>query len=291
MDQINKKVKVLHIITRFICGGADENTLLTVNGLDKNRYEVHLMIGKTYEDKMIAQLSPDIRLIKIPEMGREISPLKDLAALFHIYRIMNSERYDIIHTHTSKAGFIGRLAAKLSHSGHVVHGVHTIPFADILQPQYNRLFLGLERFAARFTDIFISVGEDLMTRYIEAGVGEIGKYHVVYSGMNIGHFEKALLMGSEEKGNIRKEMGVTDNALCIGIVSRLEPGKGFNFFSSIVSRIVAHNGDIRFVVVGDGSLRSQLVNEMREKNLEKNVVFVGFRDDIANVMGGGGGSI
>ena len=152
-----KKIKVLHAITRFICGGADENTLFTVNGLDKERYEVHLMIGNTYEETMIKRLKKDVNLIKITDMVREISPLQDLKALLAMYRIIRSEKYDIMHTHTSKAGFLGRMAAHMGGTSHIVHGVHTIPFADVLQPRYNRFFLFLEKFAARFTHVFISV--------------------------------------------------------------------------------------------------------------------------------------
>ena len=150
MGDSSKRIKVLHVITRFIGGGADENTLFTVNGLDKSRYDVHLMIGNTYDQAMIDRLDRAVRLIKIAEMGREISPLKDMKALMLIRAHMTSEGYDIIHTHTSKAGFLGRTAAHLCGVSNIIHGVHTIPFGDVLRPRYNWLFLLLEKVLQEF---------------------------------------------------------------------------------------------------------------------------------------------
>lgn len=279
-----KKIKVLHAITRFICGGADENTLFTVNGLDKDRYEVHLMIGNTYEETMIKRLLPDVSLIKITDMVREISPMQDLKALLAMYRIIRSERYDIMHTHTSKAGFLGRLAAYLGGTSHIVHGVHTIPFADVLQPRYNGFFMFLERFAARFTNVFISVGEDLKQRYLDAGIGVPEKYHTVYSGMDLAPFDEAKKMAEDEKRRIRKEMGITDGERCVGIVSRLEPGKGFNFFPAIIEEVVRDYPHVKFIVVGDGSMREALRSEVQEKSLEDHVSFAGFREDVARII-------
>lgn len=275
---------MLHIITRFIRGGADENTLLTVNGLDSSRYEVHLMIGNTYDERMIGRLSPSVRLIKIKEMGREISPVKDLEALLSIYRIIREEKYHILHTHTSKAGFLGRLAARLAGTAHIIHGVHTIPFADVLQPQYNGFFLLLEKFAASFTHLFIAVGEDLKRRYIEAGVGAPERYRTVYSGMDLEEFNRAAQMDDREKKTLRSEIGITDGEMCVGIVSRLESGKGFNFFTRIIEEIVRSYPHVRFIVVGDGSLKGQLTNEIAQRKLDDKVSFIGSREDIARII-------
>lgn len=280
----SRKIKVLHIITRFICGGADENTLFTVNGLDKSRYEVHLMIGNTYEKKMTERLTPDVNLIHIDDMVRKVSPLKDLRALYQIYRIVKKERYDIMHTHTSKAGFLGRLAARLGGVTHIIHGVHTIPFYDVLQPQYNRFYLSLERFAASFTNQFIAVGEELKSQYIREGVGSADQYHIVYSGMDLEPFETARQMSDEERKSLRKDFGFGNGDTVVGIVSRLEPGKGFNFFSSIVEKIVQASPDVKFLVVGDGSLRKSLEREVNAKNLQNNIVFAGQREDVARVI-------
>ncbi len=280
----SRKIKVLHIITRFICGGADENTLFTVNGLDKSRYEVHLMIGNTYEKKMTERLTPDVNLIHIDDMVRKVSPVKDLRALYQIYRIIKKEKYDIMHTHTSKAGFLGRIAARLGGVTHIIHGVHTIPFYDVLQPQYNRFFLSLERFAARFTNLFIAVGEELKSQYIREGVGSPEQYHIVYSGMDLESFEMARQMSEEERRALRSDFGFGNGDTVVGIVSRLEPGKGFNFFSSIVEKVVHASPEVKFLVVGDGSLRGSLEREVKAKNLQNNIVFAGQREDVARVI-------
>jgi glycosyltransferase involved in cell wall biosynthesis len=284
LDSRIDRIKVLHIITRFICGGADENTLYTVNGLDKERYDVHLMIGNTHEDKMIARLDPSVRLIKNINMGREISPVKDFRAFVQIYRTITTEKYDILHTHTSKAGFLGRLASRLARTPHIIHGVHTIPFADVLQPKYNGFYLFLERFAGSFTDLFISVGDDLKLRYVREGVGSPERYHTVYSGMDLELFDRALAMSGDDRVSLRKEVGLSDGETCVGIVSRLEPGKGFNFFPDIVQEVVKRHRHARFLVVGDGSLKENLFQEIKERKLQENVIFAGFREDVARFI-------
>jgi glycosyltransferase involved in cell wall biosynthesis len=284
LESRNNRIKVLHIITRFICGGADENTLYTVNGLDKERYDVHLMIGNTHEDRMIARVSPSVKLIKNMNMVREISLAKDIAALMQIYRTIKREKYDILHTHTSKAGFLGRIASRMGRTPHIIHGVHTIPFADVLQPNYNGFYLSLEKFAGRFTDLFISVGDDLKLRYIKEGVGSPERYHTVYSGMDLELFDRALRMSQEEKIALRNEVGLSDGETCVGIVSRLEPGKGFNFFPDIVDEVVKRHNHVRFLVVGDGSLKDSLFEEISRRKLKDNVIFAGFREDVAKFI-------
>ncbi|MDQ7824746.1 MAG: glycosyltransferase [Candidatus Eremiobacteraeota bacterium] len=284
MENQGRKLKVLHIITRFICGGADENTLFTVNGLDKARYEVHLMIGSIFEDLMVNRLDEDVKLLTIREMGREVAPFKDLQALFKIYSLIAKEKYDIVHTHTSKAGFIGRLAAKMAGTPCIVHGVHTIPFTDVLQPRYNGFFLLLERWAARYTRIFISVGNDLKERYLSHGIGRPECYRTVYSGMDLELFERAAKMDREEIAALRREFGIRNGEQCVGIVSRLEPGKGFNFFAELVEAVVSRTGKVKFVVVGDGSLKARLLAEVKARRMEEYVHFAGFRDDVAKVI-------
>jgi glycosyltransferase involved in cell wall biosynthesis len=284
LDDSSKRVKVLHVITRFIGGGADENTLFTVNGLDKSRYEVHLMIGNTYDKAMIERLDADVRLIKIADMGREISPVKDMKALLLMHSFIRREQYDIIHTHTSKAGFLGRTAAHLCGLSNIIHGVHTIPFGDVLRPRYNWFFLLLEKYAARFTRVFISVGEDLKWRYIKQGVGSPERFCTIYSGMDLEEFTRAGAMTPEELRSLRRSMGIGDDEYCVGIVSRLEPGKGFAFFPSIVEEVNRRCEKVKFLVVGDGSMRHDLLSQIREKKLQDHVVFAGFRDDVARVM-------
>jgi glycosyltransferase involved in cell wall biosynthesis len=279
-----KRTKVLHIITRFIGGGADENTLFTVNGLDKSRYDVHLMIGNTCDQAMIDRLDSRVRLITIEDMGREISPLKDMKALLLMRSMIKKERYDIIHTHTSKAGFLGRIAGHLCGCSIIIHGVHTIPFADVLQPRYNWLFLVLEKYAARFTKVFITVGEELKWRYIEKGVGSPERYCTIYSGMDLEEFSRAAAMTPGNLKELRHSLGVGDDDVCVGIVSRLEPGKGFAFFPSIVEEVIRRCKKVKFLIVGDGSMRGDLISQIGEKKLSDHVIFAGFRDDVAQVM-------
>ena len=132
-------VRVLHIITRLIVGGAQENTLLSVEGLDRlPEYEVTLITGVDNgpEGDLLERARRTTRLVIVPELGRSINPLSDVAAFYKLYRLIRTGRYHIVHTHSSKAGVLGRLAAKLAGTPIVVHTLHSLVFHDY-QPGWS----------------------------------------------------------------------------------------------------------------------------------------------------------
>src|SRR5438270_8323189 len=154
------RVKVLHVITRMIVGGAQENTLLSVEGLDAmDRYDVTLVSGVDNgpEGELLSRARRTTRLIVIPELGRSISPWADLVAFWKLYRLIHCERFQIVHTHSSKAGGLGRLAAYLAGTPVIVHTLHSLVFHDY-QPRLVSLSLRLtKRALAPITDHYISV--------------------------------------------------------------------------------------------------------------------------------------
>src|SRR5689334_23552818 len=154
------RIKVLHVITRMIVGGAQENTLLSVEGLDAmDRYEVTLVSGVDDgpEGELLSRARRTTRLIVIPELGRSISPSADPVAFWKLYRLIRRERFQIVHTHSSKAGVLGRLAAFLAGTPIIVHTLHSLVFHDY-QPRWVNLALRLtKRSLAPITDHYISV--------------------------------------------------------------------------------------------------------------------------------------
>src|SRR6185295_5792400 len=187
-------LRVLHIITRLIVGGAQENTLLSVEGLDKlSEYEVTLATGidNGPEGDLLEGARRTTRLIVIPELGRSISPFADLKAFWKLYRLIRNGRYHIVHTHSSTAGVLGRIAAKLAGTPIIVHTLHSLVFHEYQPWVVNRLWRAVKKFCAPMTDHFISVSEIISQKAIAAGIDRSEKFTTVYSGMELDWFLKA----------------------------------------------------------------------------------------------------
>jgi glycosyltransferase involved in cell wall biosynthesis len=184
--------RVLHIITRLIVGGAQENTLLTVEGLHRRpEYRVALMVGA--DDGLEGDLLPRARqggfpLLEVPEMVRSLHPAKDLIALVKITRAIRAGGYDIVHTHSTKAGLLGRLAARLAGTPIVVHTLHSLAFHRYQPRPVNLALRLMKRALAPTTDYFISVSDAVRDGALAAGIGRRDRHSTVYSGMDLDVF-------------------------------------------------------------------------------------------------------
>src|ERR671924_1286125 len=157
-----RRMRVLHMITRMIVGGAQENTLLTVQGLDRlPEYQVTLVSGvdRGPEGSLLEQARQTVDLAVIPELARSINPAADLRALVKLYRFIRRGRYHVVHTHSSKAGVLGRVAAKLAGTPIIVHTLHSLVFHDYQPWLVNRCWWALKKLCAPLTDHFISVSD------------------------------------------------------------------------------------------------------------------------------------
>jgi|SoiMethySBSTD1v2_1073268.scaffolds.fasta_scaffold236552_2 glycosyltransferase involved in cell wall biosynthesis len=279
-------IQVLHVHTRLIRGGADENTLLTVNGLDPRRYRVALAVGAGSEAAMLAKVASHVRLIEIPDMIREISPGHDLRAFQSLRRTIRAERFHIVHTHTAKAGILGRFAARAAGKPlpSIVHTLHGSTFHDALGRAAYVLYWGLEKAAAVFTDRIISVGEDLRARYLQSGVGRPGQYRVIRSGMGLTEFAAASNLGAERRAGIRRSLGVPADVPLVGKVARLERRKGHQYFLDMAELILRRVPDAHFIGLGAGVEHTALIAEVERRGLAGRVLFPGFRPDIAEVL-------
>lgn len=273
------RIKVLHILTRLIAAGADENTIYTVQGINDRYFESHLMVGA--ESEIIKEVrSRGVTVILIKPLVRNIHLIKDLMALIYIYKNIVRNRYTIVHTHTAKAGILGRIAAKLAGVPVIIHTLHGLSFHEFMPIFQKRLFILLEKLVGRFTDLYISVGENIKWKSINAGIGKANKYITIYSGMNLKKFENVKV----DVNKYKESLGIDINDLIIGTVARLEPRKGPHFFIDVISLINQEFTNFKAVIVGIGSFRKQLEKKVRLLGLEKKVIFTGFRSDIAEIM-------
>jgi glycosyltransferase involved in cell wall biosynthesis len=270
----SEPIRVLHIITRLIVGGAQENTLLSVEGLDKlPEYEATLVTGVDNgpEGDLLERARRTTRLIIVPELGRNISPLADLQAFWKLYRLIRKGRYHIVHTHSSKAGVLGRLAAKLAGTPIIVHTLHSLVFHDYQPWLVNRLWRAVKKICAPMTDHFISVSNIISQKAIAARIDRPEKFSTVYSGMELDWFLKA----KADPLAVRREFGIPEDSLVVGKIARLFPLKGHDQLMDAAPEIVRRHPGVRFFLVGDGILYEHLRSRAREAGILNNFIFAG----------------
>jgi glycosyltransferase involved in cell wall biosynthesis len=272
-----KPIRVLHIITRMIVGGAQENTLLSVEGLDRRpEYEVTLASGVDNgpEGELLSRARTTTRLVIIPELGRDISPLADLKAFWKLYRVIKRGRYHIVHTHSSKAGVLGRLAAKLAGTPFIVHTLHSLVFHEYQPWLVNRTWRVVKKVCAPVTDHFISVSSIISQKAIAAGIDRPEKFSTIYSGMELDWFLRAQVDGQA----IRREFGIPEDAPVVGKIARLFPLKGHDQLMDAAPEIVRRQPRVRFFLIGDGILYEHLRARAKEAGILDNFVFAGLID-------------
>jgi len=270
----SQPVRVLHIITRLIVGGAQENTLLSVEGLDGlPEYEVTLATGVDDgpEGDLLERARRTTRLVVVPELGRSINPLSDIAAFYKLYRLIRKGRYHIVHTHSSKAGVLGRLAAKLAGTPIIVHTLHSLVFHDYQPWAVNRLWWVVKKLCAPMTDHFISVSSIISQKAIAAGIGPPEKFTTIYSGMELDWF----LDSNVDPAAVRREFGIPEDAPVVGKIARLFSLKGHDQLLDAAPEVVRRHPDVRFFLIGDGLLYEHLRRRARKAGILDNFVFAG----------------
>ena len=273
---------MLHIITRLDRGGSAENTVLTVSGLE-GRFDVELVAGRTTSP------TPELsRLgmvkgrdwIEVPELVREIDPLKDLRALFKLYFLIRKGRFQIVHTHSSKAGALGRLAARMAGVPIVVHTPHGHVFYGYYGPLLSRLFAAVERFLALITDRIVTLTERGKWEHVRFKVAGPEKFVVVHSGVDLGPF---LEVGADP-GRTKEDLGIAPEDRVVGSLGRLVPIKGHRYLIEAAGLVLSRFRNVTFLLAGEGPLRRELEALAEGLGIAHKVVFAGHRDDEAEVI-------
>ena len=288
-----ERIKVLHIITRFDKGGSAQNTYLTLLGLKKGNFKSSLISGLSFESEMkqeeikanikdIQRLkSENIKFIKCPSLVRRINILKDLKAFFDIWRIIKKNGPLIVHTHTSKAGLLGRLAAKLAGIPIIIHTPHGHVFFGYFRPFKTKVFIILEKLAARITDKIVALTNKERDDYILFKIADEEKFAVINSGVELNKFKE---LPFNENRNFKKELGIPENSLTIGTVGRLEPVKGHEFLVKAAKHIIPKYPDSIFIFTGDGYLKQNLEKKAFDLGIKENIIFLGWRDDVPKII-------
>ena len=297
------KYKVAHIITRQDKGGSAENTLLTVLGLNKEKYDVTLIKGSTLESDMSNEersanerdlkraLDLGVKIITVDELVRRISPLNDLKAFIKLFSIIKKGKYHIVHTHTSKAGILGRWAAWLCKTPVILHTPHGHIFYGYYGKFITWIFKMIEQITGLITDRIITLTDKEKQEHIDFKIAPPEKFITIHSGVEIKRF---LEITHEDTKRIRKELNIPDDYLVVGTVGRLVEVKGHKYFIQAAHKVLKsfqlsafsfqpYKG-IKFMIVGDGHLISDLKKDANILGIADSVIFTGWRNDVPVVM-------
>ncbi len=251
-------MRIVHIITRLILGGAQENTLLTVDGLHhRHGDDVTLITGPAEGpegDLFDRARARELHVELMPELVRAIRPATDGRAYREIRRSIRRLRPEVVHTHSSKAGIIGRAAAWAERVPAVVHTIHGLPFGPSESAAKNRLYIALERWAARRCHAIVGVCDAMTEQALAAGVGRPEQYSTVYSGMDV----EAFLNPPRPRDEVRRELGLAVDEVAFGTVARLFERKGHDDILAAAPAVLRADPRVRFVFIGDGLLRDRL---------------------------------
>lgn len=266
-------MRVVHVITRLIIGGAQENTLLTVEDQMRQGDAVTLVTGPglgpegSLEDRASAA-GVDLRVL--PQLRREIHPWRDWSSYRALVRLLRELQPQIVHTHSSKAGILGRAAA--AELGiPAVHTIHGASFHRGQNPLAHRAYIAAEKWAARRTARFISVSDAMTAHYLEAGIAPRERFVTIRSGMDVEPF----LHPPRPPETVRSELGIGPDEVVVGKVARLFPLKGHEYLVRAAAQVARRQPHVRFLLVGDGILRESIQSQIDEAGLSDRFLFTG----------------
>ena len=322
MNRTSDRIKVLHVITRFDKGGSAENTFLTVRHLDRTRYEAVLATGPAEEenasDSEAAAISGNIRaltesgvrLIRLPKLVRNLHPIADLRAFLSLVALIRRERPVIVHTHTSKAGILGRWAACICRVPVIVHTPHGHVFFGYFDPILTRLFVLLERWTARITDVVIALTPREKADHLRFRIAPEEKFTVIHSSVDLkpflalassnfsssvppdlppledaGEIQRSLMPADASSAEMmRQNLGILPGVTVVATAGRLTAVKDQETLIRAVAECVRQGERLFLVLLGEGELRADLETLCVRLGIADNVRFTGWKPDVARFI-------
>ncbi|HTH48207.1 MAG TPA: glycosyltransferase family 4 protein [Candidatus Limnocylindria bacterium] len=266
-------MRVTHVITRLIVGGAQENTIASVLGLRaRPGLEVDLVSGPTRgrEGSLESLVAEAGCLTVVPELVRPINPWADWLAYRHLTRLFQERQPQIVHTHSGKAGILGRLAAKKAGVPLIIHSIHGPSFGPFQGRLANAVFTTAERAAGRVTDHFVVVAHAMSRQYLAAGIGHSDDYTRIFSGFDLQPF-----LDARRDPALAAKLGIRDGDFVVGKIARLFKLKGHDELFAIAPKLVRRIPNIRFLLVGDGPWRPRFEALAATPELAGRFIFTG----------------
>ena len=290
-------IRVIHIITRLDMGGSAQETLLTLLTLDPRFYKLTLIKGSTSESAMTsaefqnvnqqlaAACDRGVEIITLPSLVRRISPYHDLKALVLLWSLIRRYKPHIVHTHTSKTGVLGRLAAWLARVPAIIHKPHGHVFYGHFGPRVSRFFLMVERLLSRITDHVVALTPMEARDYFGLRVLTAEKISIIHSGVELNRYH----ITAKKRQQKKKELGISPDSLVVGFVGWLIPIKGVTYLIKAMAEVVQRHPNSLLVLVGKGDEKGEEEIKLKEQvenlGLADNVRFLGWRPDVDEIMG------
>ncbi|HWJ55609.1 MAG TPA: glycosyltransferase [Vicinamibacterales bacterium] len=273
------RVRVLRIISRLNVGGPALHALLLNDRLDQRRYDSRLVAGRVGEaegDYLALHGAVPERFVAVPALGREVRGWRDWSAFWSLVRLIRTFRPHVVHTHTAKAGTLGRIAAALCRVPVVVHTYHGHVFEGYFSPFKTRVVVAIERLLAYQASALVAVTDRVRRDVLARGIGWPERVVVVPLGLDL----DPLLAAPARRGELRAELGLAPAVPLVGIVARLVPVKAHETFLQAARAIAPVRPDVVFLVVGDGERRAGLEEAARTAGLAARIRFLGWRADL-----------
>ncbi|HUB23916.1 MAG TPA: glycosyltransferase family 4 protein [Tepidisphaeraceae bacterium] len=267
-------MRIVHVITRLIVGGAQENTLLSCQAQHEHGHDVTLITGPPLGPEgslMNEARSGGFKIEVIDQMRRAILPVKDWQTYRMLMRRFREIKPDVVHTHSSKAGIIGRRVARAAGVPLIVHTVHGLAFTASTHRVVNDFYKYLERRAAPLTDRIVCVADAMRNQSLAAGIGEAKQYVTIYSGMRTEPFLNSLTVRDE----MRARLGLKSEHVAVGTIARLFDLKGHDDLLELAPELCGRLPNLRFLWVGDGKLRGEFERRMNEMGLRDRFILTG----------------
>ncbi|HPG29363.1 MAG TPA: glycosyltransferase family 4 protein [bacterium] len=275
MDYI-RKIKVLHIHTLPVISGSGINTFLTMK-LSENIFESSIACRPGGKLEELVK-SNNFEFYPINNFRAPVNPARDIMALYELYKLLKTYNFDIIHTHNSKAGFIGRLAGRLAGNVKIVHTVHGFAFHSKEKWHKRILFLLLEKLAANWVDRLIFISQPLMDWAKNEGLIKCA-FKKIYSGIDVENFKPA---DAKTKFEIKQKLNVKETDFVIGEVAKLWEGKGHQTIIEAVKILKPKIPGLKVLFIGEGYLRAELENSVNKYGLQETVIFTGFIENVCD---------
>ena len=280
-------MRIMHISTRLILGGSQENTVLSCEGQASRGHEVSLVYGPIYgpEGSLLErvkkfrapapslQRAASIEAIETPNLVRELNPLKDWRCYHDLRKLIRNWKPDVVHTHSSKAGILGRLAAWKERVPCVIHTIHGPPFHKYEKKWRNAIYILSERIAAKHCHVIACVADAMREQFLAAKIGRPEQYVTVYSGMEVDSFINPPPQWSRE--NVRRELGVRESDIVAGTIARLAENKGHDDLLDALGPAMQQDPRLKLLWVGDGWWRERLLARVKSMGLADRVITTG----------------
>ncbi len=270
-------IRVLHIITRLDVGGSTESTVISATRIAPGEITSSLISGPTADpppelrDTLAAAGVP---WFIAPHLRRSVNPVADCRAFWELGRFIKSVQPDLVHTHSSKAGFLGRLAARKAGIRRIVHTPHGHVFGGYFSPLETRLYVALERLAARWTNRIITLTDAEAAQHLSRGIGRPEQFVTIPTGVDLSGVRSA------------KPVHLVGGGPIVGSVGRLAPVKGHRYLIDAAPAILQRFPGARVILVGDGEMHSQLGDRARALGLADQIIFTGYRTDVPSLIAG-----